>query len=62
MFGLIGVLAIIQGFGSAIAKIFFDRPTFGILTKWAGDYQPYAGICIGLAGIGLVALGERLKA
>lgn len=61
MWGFIGVIVMIQGFGSAIAALFTDDKKFGFLLGWANDYQPFAGIAVGLLGIGVAVLGERGK-
>ncbi|RKS79896.1 hypothetical protein BZB76_1379 [Actinomadura pelletieri DSM 43383] len=61
MWGFIGVIMMIQGFGSAIARMFSDDAKFGFLLKWAHDYQPFVGIATGILGIGVLLLGERGK-
>ncbi|RSN72063.1 hypothetical protein DMH08_00700 [Actinomadura sp. WAC 06369] len=61
MWGFLGVIIMIQGFGSAIATMFSDDAKFGFLLRWAHDYQPFAGIVTGLLGIGVLILGERGK-
>ncbi|MFF5260017.1 hypothetical protein ACFY4C_13795 [Actinomadura viridis] len=61
MWGFLGVIMMIQGFGSAMAPLFTDDDKFGFLMWWASDYQPFAGIVVGLLGIGVAVLGERAK-
>ncbi|GAA4322177.1 hypothetical protein BS35_004486 [Actinomadura glauciflava] len=61
MWGFLGVIVMIQGFGSAIATMFSDDAKFGFLLKWAHEYQPFIGIATGLLGIGVLVLGERSK-
>lgn len=61
MLGFIGVVFMIQGFGSAVAYLFFDSRRFGFLLRWAYDYQPYAGIIVGITGIVIALLGDHLR-
>lgn len=61
MWGFLGVILIIQGFGSAVVPLFTDDAKFGFLLRWASDYQPFAGIAVGLLGIGAIVVGERGK-
>ncbi|MCG5213919.1 hypothetical protein [Streptosporangium sp. KLBMP 9127] len=58
----IGVLLMIQGFGSLIAKHLFDRD-FGLLQRvFDGGAHTLAGAAEGLLGLALVVLSVRREA
>lgn len=59
--GFIAFIIVVQGFGSAIASIFLDGDGAGFLMRWSADYQPYAGIATGIAGLGVAVLADRFK-
>jgi hypothetical protein len=56
----IGVLLVIIGFGSTVLHSSTDYQF--TLVAWADGMQPYAGIIIGLIGVGLLATPFILRA
>ncbi|MEV6524408.1 hypothetical protein AB0M43_20845 [Longispora sp. NPDC051575] len=61
MLEFIGVIIMIQGFGSAIAYSGFDNERFGFLLRWATEYQPWIGIFVGLIGLAVLLVGDRRR-
>ena len=57
---VLGSVMLVLGFGSALMRTQLDMDT--ILTSWMGGAQPVSGIVMGLVGIALVTVGNRLMA
>ncbi|MCU1536555.1 MAG: hypothetical protein JWP82_906 [Humibacillus sp.] len=55
---ILGSVLLVLGFASALMRTQLDMDT--VLTSWMGGAQPWAGIAMGIVGLGLVVLGNRL--
>ena len=55
---VLGSAMLVLGFASAIMRTQLDMDT--VLTSWMGGAQPFSGIAMGVVGLGVMVLGNRL--
>lgn len=57
---VLGSAMLVLGFASAIMRTQLDMDT--VLTSWMGGAQPLSGIAMGVVGLFVMLLGNRLMA
>nr|WP_157527381.1 hypothetical protein [Kibdelosporangium sp. MJ126-NF4]CTQ88883.1 hypothetical protein [Kibdelosporangium sp. MJ126-NF4] len=64
VFEIVGIVGMVQGFGSAIATELWNGDW--TLMRWALDWQPVSGIAVGVVGLVIASVGwsgqKRIKA